>query len=54
MMKKKIPGLVGNMIMIKSFILIVRIMTVNICKKKNIKCLYYDMGHGIAMNISVL
>lgn len=52
MMKKKIPGLVGNMIMIKSLILIVRIMTVNICEKK--KCLHYNMTHGIAMNISVL
>lgn len=53
MMKKKIPGLVGNIIMIKSLILIVRIMTVNICEKKK-KCLHYDMTHGIAMNISVL
>lgn len=43
MMKKKIPGLVGNMIMIKSFILIVRIMTVNICeKKKKMSTLWHD------------
>lgn len=48
LMKKKIPGLVGNMIMIKC----TNYDSQYLWKKK--KCLHYDMTHGIAMNISVL